>query len=591
MAKIAAIYSRVSTSTGKQSTSRQVNELIGYAKTLGYKIAEEDIFEEFRSGYSKKKERVEMENLLELIRSGKKKYKAIFVSEISRIARDPQVGRQIVDELTQLNIPVFVKNPSLVSIEADGKRSGMFNIIFQILLELANTEAQFMKIRSISGVIEKVRQGGSIGGIMQPYGYTSEKKKLVIETTEAEIIKMIFDLCINGNGTKKIANRLNELNIPTKVSILFDKKMLQKNGRPPVHSKSIKWKDGTIYGILTNPIYKGLRRLIRHDENEQVQTETKGNKTYNLFDSPPIVSEETWEKAQKTFKDNFRHSIRNKKFHYILKDIVTCAKCGSSYAGRMKTDKKDQFYMCSARRTKTRPCDNPAISIELLESSVWTFLQFNTDVDKLLLDINENYNQNVTEKVKIESEIIQLRETLRIEEGKLTRLKDQYAEGDWTKEEYKKRLNTRSNSVIKIQKSIIEREVRINFLEESIKSVSDLGEMNSVKKALLKDRVKISELISKLLRRVTLLVIDRNYAIISMQYKFGDWFYSVLVDRNSKLLIPITYNIANGIDKIFTFDEYGRIISDQETIDKVIFDFSDEAVMGFREPLLWIPFS
>jgi len=589
--KIAAIYSRVSTSTGQQSTSRQVNELIGYAKTHGYKIAEEDIFEEFRSGYSKKKERIEIEKLLELIRSGKKKYAAIFISEISRIARDPQVGRQIVDELTELNIPVFVKNPALVSIEPDGKRSGMFNIIFQILLELANTEAQFMKIRSISGVIEKVRTGGAIGGIMQPYGYTSEKKKLVIEPIEAEVIKLIFNLCIDGNGTKKIANKLNELNIPTKVSILFNKDMKQKNARPPVHSKTIKWKDGTIYGILTNPIYKGLRRLIRHDNNEQVQTEFARNKTYNLFESPSIVTEEIWEKAQQTFKINFRHSIRNKKFHYILKDIVTCAKCGSSYAGRMKTDKRDQFYMCCARRTKTRPCDNPAISIELLESAVWTFLQFNSDVDKLLLDINENYNLNINEKAKRELEIVQLKETLKIEESKLTRLKDQYADGEWEREEYKKRLNTRSNTIIKIQKNVLENEVRINFLHESIKSVTDLDEMTSVKKALLKDRIKISELISKLLRRVTLLVIDRNYAIISMQYKFGDWHYSVLLDRNSKLLIPITYNLSNGIDKILEFDDYGRITSNQETINNVVSDFSDEAIMGFREPLLWIPFS
>ena len=589
--KIAALYSRVSTSTGQQSTSRQVNELIGYAKTHGYKIAEEDIFEEFRSGYSKKKERVEIEKLLDLIRSGKKKYKAIFVSEISRIARDPQVGRQIVDELTELNIPVFVKNPPLVSIEPDGKRSGMFNIIFQILLELANTEAEFMKMRSISGVIEKVRQGGAIGGIMQPYGYTSEKKKLVIEPTEAEVIKMIFDLCIDGNGTKKIANKLNELGIPTKVSILFNKEMKQRNGRPPVHSKNIKWKDGTIYGILTNPIYKGLRRLIRHDENEQVQTESTRNKTYNLFDSPPIVSEEIWDKAQLTFKENFRHSIRNKKFHYILKDIVTCAKCGSSYAGRMKTDKRDQFYMCSARRTKTRPCNNPAISIELLESAVWTFLQFNTDVDRLLLDINENYNLTVNEKAKAESEVSLLKESLKIEDGKLTRIKDLYVEGHWTKDEYKKRLNSQSNAIAKINQSIREKERRINFLDESIKSVTDLGEMNSVKKALLKDRVKISELISRLLRRVNLLVIDRSYALLSFQYKFGDWHYSVLIDRNSKLMIPITYNLSNGIDKILKFDEYGRITTDQETINNVVSDFSDEAIMGFREPLLWIPFS
>jgi len=402
---------------------------------------------------------------------------------------------------------------------------------------------------------------------------------------------MIFNLCIDGNGTKKIANKLNELSIPTKVSILFNKEMKQRNGRPPVHSKNIKWKDGTIYGILTNPIYKGLRRLIRHDDNEHVQTEFTRNKTYNLFDSPPIVSEETWDKAQLTFKENFRHSIRNKKFHYILKDIVTCAKCGSSYAGRMKTDKRDQFYMCSARRTKTRPCNNPAISIELLESAVWTFLQFNTDVDRLLLDINENYNLNITEKTKTESEVNLLKESLKIEDGKLTRIKDLYVEGHWTKDEYTKRLNSQSNAITKIIKSIREKETRINFLAESIKSVTDLGEMNSVKKALLMDRLKISELISKLLRRVSLLVIDRNYAIISMQYKFGDWHYSVLLDRNTKLLIPITYNLSNGIDKIFTFDDYGRITSDQETIDNVVTNFSDEAIMGFREPLLWIPFS
>ena len=589
--KTAAIYSRVSTSTGKQSTSRQVNELIGYAKTLGFKIAEDDIFEEFRSGYSKKKERVEIENLLELIRTGKKKYKAIFVSEISRIARDPKIGRQIVDELTELQIPVYVKNPNLVSIEPDGTRSSMFNIIFQILLELANTEAEFMKMRSKSGVIEKVRQGGAIGGIMQPYGYTSYKKKLVIEPSEAEIIKLIFELCISGNGTKKIANKLNELEVPTKVSKLFNKEMKQRNGRPPIHSKNIKWKDGTVYGILTNPIYKGQRKLIRHDDNEHVETITVGNKTFNLFDAPSIISVETWELAQQKFKDNFRHSIRNKKFHYILKDIVTCAKCGSSYSGRMKTDLKDKFYMCSSRRTKTRSCNNPGIGIELLESAVWTFLQFNSDVDKLLLDINENHNQNLKEKKDIEFNSEQLEKSLKTEEDKLSRIKELYVDGHWTKDEYKKRLNTQVNIINKIQKEIFENKSRINFLNESIRSVSDLNELNNVKKALLKDRQKISELTHKLLRRISLLVVDKRYAIISIQYKFGEWYYSVLIDRVSKVLIPITIDLSIGIDSILSFDEYGRMTTSDDIIENVVNNFSDGTVMGMREKILWIPFT
>ena len=56
-------------------------------------------------------------------------------------------------------------------------------------------------------------------------------------------------------------------------------------------------------------------------------------------------------------------------------------------------------------------------------------------------------------------------------------------------------------------------------------------------------------------------------------------------------MIPITHTLTNGIDKILSFDVYGRIVSSEETIENVVNDFSDEAIMGFREPLLWIPFS
>jgi DNA invertase Pin-like site-specific DNA recombinase len=208
MIKSAAIYSRVSTATGKQSTSRQVNELILYAESLGFHISNDDVFEEFRSGYSKRSERVEMNKMMDIIRNDNNKYKAIFVSEISRIARDPKIGREIVDELTSYNLPVYVKNPSLVSIDENGIRSSMFNIIFQILLEIANTEAEFMKIRSRSGVLDKVKMGGAVGGIIQAYGYTSVNKKLTIKEDEAVVVTKIFEMCLNGNGTKTIANYL-----------------------------------------------------------------------------------------------------------------------------------------------------------------------------------------------------------------------------------------------------------------------------------------------------------------------------------------------------------------------------------------------
>jgi site-specific DNA recombinase len=609
MAKSAAIYSRVSTSTGKQSTSRQVNELIIYAKSLGYKVSTEDIFEEFRSGYSKKSERVEMNKLLDLIRKNKNKYKAIFVSEISRIARDPKFGREIVDELTSYNIPVFVKNPALCSIDEDGKRSAMFNIIFQILLELANTEAEFMKLRIRSGVLDKVKNGHAVGGKIQPYGYNSVDKMLTINETEAEIVKRIFDWCVSGNGTKTIANKLNALKIPTKYNNLFDQLYPKDQEKGiQVHTKAIIWKEGTVYGILTNPIYKGKRRFIQHDELDSVETIHFEGKKYNLFDAPQIVTKEIWEKAQNCLKSNLKHSIRNKKFDYILKGLVTCAKCGSPYSGRMKTDGKDKFYMCSDRRAKTKHCKNPGIGIEMLESAVWTFIQFNTNIDNLLLQVDKKYNDSIDGIKNTRAEIESLTERIKKEEAQASRLKNLYVEGFHTYEEFKKKYTPLENTIKKYKKSIIDLEIRINSLEDILKSKQDLNEMDLAKKSLLKDRLMISKLINDLIDKISLLVIDRNWAIISFKYKYVDSNYLILLNRTAKLLIPITYDLGSGNDKVFVidkklkkvvqgdgaileFDQYGRIVSEQKVIDEVFDFFSDEGNMGFREPLLWIPFT
>ena len=92
-------------------------------------------------------------------------------------------------------------------------------------------QVKVVVIKSMLILYDKIKSGGAGSGIMHPYGYTSIEKKLVVFEEEAEVIKKIFQLCIDGNGTRKIANRLNELIIPTKTNKLFDKELKQKNGR------------------------------------------------------------------------------------------------------------------------------------------------------------------------------------------------------------------------------------------------------------------------------------------------------------------------------------------------------------------------
>ncbi len=374
-----------------------------------------------------------------------------------------------------------------------------------------------------------------------------------------------------------------------------------------IHSKEIKWKDGTVYGILTNPIYKGKRRFIQHNELDAVETINVGDKVYNLFDAPQIVSEETWEKAQLCLKANLKHSIRNKKFDYILKGLVTCAKCGGSYHGRMKTDGKDKFYMCSDRRAKTRNCDNPGIGIEMLESAVWTFVQFNTNIDKLILEIDKKLNDSIEEIKRIKEEIEILNAQIKKEEALTNRMKTLYIDGNCTYEEFKKRFTPIDNSIKKNKITINNHENHISVLDGIIKRKNDLNAIDLKKKSLVNDRMMIGKLINDLIDDISLLVIDRTWAFLKFKYKYSDSGYLVLLDRGNKILIPVTYDLSSGKDKILVidkkkkqivessksileFDKHGRIVSDNETIEDVLYFFADEGNMGFREPLKWVPF-
>jgi len=61
--------------------------------------------------------------------------------------------------------------------------------------------------RSVSGLVNTVKKGNWTGGVFIPYGYRRDGKKLVIAEYEANVVKEIFEICVNRNyGSGKIAD-------------------------------------------------------------------------------------------------------------------------------------------------------------------------------------------------------------------------------------------------------------------------------------------------------------------------------------------------------------------------------------------------
>ena len=177
-----AIYVRVST-IDKQDYSRQINELKAIAYQDKYSEYQIDVFADSISGYSKKDNRPELSKMLTNINNDNKIYDCIYISEISRLGRNPSHVRSIIDDLTELNIPIYIQTLNQATI-VGGKRNFIMNIVLQVLMEFANSEAETFKVRSKSGLLQSAKSGKVGGGLVYPYGFKNDNQYLVIDEEE-----------------------------------------------------------------------------------------------------------------------------------------------------------------------------------------------------------------------------------------------------------------------------------------------------------------------------------------------------------------------------------------------------------------------
>jgi len=163
-----AIYSRVSTAD-KQDYTRQVNELkkIGYDN--GFSDKQMTLYSEAISGY-KKDERHQLNAMLSQIEADPTYFSAVYVSEISRLGRNPKETRRIVDRLSELKVTLYIQSLKRYTLDDKGAMSIDTSIILQVLMEYANLEAETFKTRSRSGLRKAAMDGKYIGGVASAYG-------------------------------------------------------------------------------------------------------------------------------------------------------------------------------------------------------------------------------------------------------------------------------------------------------------------------------------------------------------------------------------------------------------------------------------
>lgn len=337
------IYSRVSTEEQKiKGVSLKDQQLRGidFCERNNYKY---EVFED--GGYSGElqiAERPGLNNLFDKIYA--EEIQGVYVVDFDRLSRDENEGFVIKNTLIKNKIKLFDSSGE-INLKDESQ-----NLLLGIKILLSSFENQRTRVRIKRSLERGIIEGRAGGGPLMNYGYTKDENKLlIVNEAERPVVETIYQLCIEGKGTKVIAYELNKQNIPTK-------RNTTKTGYMKVRGESktnFVWRDSVVYRILTNPIYKGERLY-------------KG-KVYNC---PAIVSKDVFDMVQILLKERKNLVDTTNKYFYLLKGKIYCGECGSRFYGRKRIDLSDNQYICSSQRFRTEWCKTRGINIDYLNKLV-----------------------------------------------------------------------------------------------------------------------------------------------------------------------------------------------------------------------------
>lgn len=257
----------------------------------------------------------------------------------------------------------------------------------------------------------RMQKGSSVITSGNMWGYNQVNGELVINEDEAIIVRLIFNLYIQGYGFKSIFCELD---------------------RQGIHSRS-----GTPFSMTT------LKRMIKNEK--YMGTLVCGKKHFNFFTKksdnipaqewhihenriPPIISKDIWYCANRLLQTKTKKATHDSNIGYAnniysFTSKIVCTSCGATYSHNFYTGKNKQrhaIWQCGAFKLYGRKSEYGCPdSITLHDDELTTLIQvvlfnhfggFNKAINNLLPILDyamEQTDQYIVLLKKLEKEIFQ----------------------------------------------------------------------------------------------------------------------------------------------------------------------------------------
>ena len=278
-----------------------------------------------------KENRVEFQNMLTDCRNGK--IDMIITKSISRFARNTVLLLETVRELKTLNVDVYFEEQNIHSFSGDGE------LMLTILASYAQEESLSVSENCKWRIRKNFKEG--LPNSPRIYGYDTVKGKLLINNTEAEVVRMVFADYLKGMGKNAIVRKLQKMNAPTK--------------------NAGKWCENTIAIMLLNEKYSGNMLLQKtYSFNHLTKKKMKNNGNLPMYYAQSthegIIDMDTFEAVQVEIarrKEIFKHNQNESTSEFT--GIIRCGMCGANFrrkTNNIGTKYAKTIWSCSTYNTR-----------------------------------------------------------------------------------------------------------------------------------------------------------------------------------------------------------------------------------------------
>ncbi len=413
--KTAAAYIRVSDERQDEfSPDSQLKLIREYCQKNDIELPDELIF--YDDGISAKstKKRKQFNDMIALAKLKDKPFQMILVWKFSRFARNQEESIVYKSLLRKNGVEVVSISEPL----SDNPFGGLIERIIEwmdeyYLIRLSD------EVRR--GMTERATRG--LPNVAPPFGYRMVDGNYEIEEQEAAIVRTIFEMFVDGTGTRKISTYLQSLGIKNKYG-------------NPLDNRGVEY-------ILYNPCYMGYLRWNPHGKSASKRHYNNPDDILQKGSHAPIVSEEIFKRAQQLLAERkkSRQKYMREDFQvseFALKGLVRCDTCGSTLVLNKQNNglqcHKYSRGTCSVSHFINLPALNQMVIDALKEAVV-----------KLSFNIATG-DQKTSASVPMDFDAL-----IHAEQLKLERAKQAYQAGVDSLNEYKAAKNKIEHQIKKLQ--------------------------------------------------------------------------------------------------------------------------------------------